>query len=193
MIKIHVLSDNYFLRTGVALMAVKHGYRVNVLHPENDCDLSGLGSSDRVVFHIDRADSTWLPRILTLSSSTGLMLISAHRFRLDALCKISETVDERAPLPRILSSLKKLADTNVYTPVRTPNYRLSRRERRVLTETLMGTHCDRIAEQLCISPRTVYVHRQNACKKLGADTFHDILPLKSFILEWDRCIHQNSR
>ncbi|MEG0866582.1 MAG: LuxR C-terminal-related transcriptional regulator [Hafnia sp.] len=192
MIKINILSGNYYLRFGVALLAIKQGFRVNILHPENDCDMSGLGRRDRVVFHLDRTTMSWLPQILSLSGKTGLMLISTHNIRLDAICEISETVDEDAPLSLFMSSLTRLAETDA--PARSLNspLRLTIRERGILCASLTGASTDTIAERLSIDARTVLIHRQNACKKLGAGVFRDILPLKNFILEWNRCIHQNN-
>jgi DNA-binding NarL/FixJ family response regulator len=36
-----------------------------------------------------------------------------------------------------------------------------------------------IAKQLGISPKTVYAHKSNAYKKLGAKNIHDIFPFKN--------------
>lgn len=184
MIKIHILTSNYYLRSGVAQLAVMRGYRINILHPEYDCDLSRLGRNDWVVFHPDRTTMPWLPQILRLSGRSGLMLISSHNLRLDAICDINETVDENAPLSSVLSSLIRLAEGDA--PARSSNLSvcLTTRERNILCELLTGASTGAVAERLNIDPKTVLAHRSNACKKLGAGCLHDILPLKEVILEW---------
>ncbi|ECA1950140.1 LuxR family transcriptional regulator [Salmonella enterica subsp. enterica serovar Virchow] len=192
MIKIHVLTSNYYLRSGMAQLAVMRGYRINILHPEYDCDLSGLDRSDRVIFHPGRTTMSWLPQILLLSGRIRLMLISTRNLRLDAICEISETVDEDAPLSSFLSALDRLAETGTQARSLNSSVLLTKRERYILCESLAGASADAIAGQLNIDTKTVLAHRQNACKKLGTGTLQDIIPLKNFILEWDRSIHQNS-
>ncbi len=53
--------------------------------------------------------------------------------------------------------------------------RLSTRERQVLAEVLQGQPNKRIAESLCLSIKTVEVHRANLMQKMGASSLAELI------------------
>jgi len=180
-VKIHILTANIYLRSGIATLAEQLGYVINVINPESGNYLDEVNFNDLVVFHADKREPLLLSKILSFSGKTKLMLIGSHKLRLETLCSINEVVDERAPVGMVLHMLK--SSIKAQRCYEDKYISLSDKERMILIRILSGATANVIARQVGLSAKTVYAHKTNAFRKLGAKTIHDILPLKNIIFE----------
>lgn len=182
---IYLITTNVYLQIGITHLAMDNGFYVNVINPGDEIYTNKLNINSLVIFHVDRKDPSLLPRIMKLSRRLRVLLISSHNLKLEIICNASETIDERAPLEQILSAISS-ANGEIYHQKR--ETLLTVRERMVLLGILNGTQVNVMAKRLGLSAKTVYTHKLNAYKKLGAKNIHDIMSLKSVLLERDRHI-----
>lgn len=176
--KIHIFSTNTYLRQGVIALGKDNDIIINSIQHETSNDLIDIDINDLVIFHVNTNNSSLLLRVLALSKRTKIMLINSRELRLDMMYNAIETVDEKSSLATILSTIIKVK--NKETSYHERYVYFSGREWEVLTGIIKGTSANAIAKQLGISPKTVYAHKANAYKKLGAKSIHDIFPFKSF-------------
>lgn len=182
--KIHIFTTNTYLSQGIVALGKENGIIINSIHHEIENSLIDIDINDLVIFHVNKNAPSLLLRVLTLSRRTKMLLICSRNLKLDMMYNSIETVDEKSSLATFLSTIIKVRNKGVNYLDRYAYF--SDREWEVLTEIIKGVSANAIAKQLGISPKTVYAHKANAYKKLGAKSIHDIFPFKRFFCEKDK-------
>jgi DNA-binding NarL/FixJ family response regulator len=175
--KIHIFTTNTYLRQGVIALGKDNDIIINSIQHEAEKSLIDIDVNDLVIFHVSKSDPSLLLRILTLSRRTKILLICSQELRLDMMYNAIQTVDEKSSLATLLSTITKIGNKGANYHERYVYF--SGREWEVLTGIIKGVSVNTIAKQLGISPKTVYAHKSNAYKKLGAKNIHDIFPFKN--------------
>jgi DNA-binding CsgD family transcriptional regulator len=150
--------------------------------PESDCVCweKEFAPSDVVIYHVDKMERPWLPKVLSISRKAKVFLFtSSLHLRFMAISNIIAMIDEDASLEIISSTIR-----DVYTCNTTSGKReiyLTVREHYVLAETARGTPSYIIARLLDISVKTVSSYRRSGYRKLGIRNIQDIfLPLSEY-------------
>ncbi|MFV8984925.1 helix-turn-helix domain-containing protein [Serratia fonticola] len=175
---IHVITKNAYLRLGLMHLFAEDEICINI--PESDCVCweKEFTPSDVVIYHVDKMERPWLPKVLSISRKSKVFLFtSSLNPRMMAISNIIAMIDESSSLEIISSTVKDIYACNI--PSRQREIYLTVREHYVLAETARGMPSYIIARLLDISVKTVSSHRRSGYRKLGIRNIHDIfLPLQ---------------
>ena len=174
---IHVITKNIYLRLGLMHLFAEDEICINI--PVNDrVDWEKeFTPSDVVIYHVDKMERLWLPKLLSISRKSKVFLFtSSLHLRMMAISNVIAAIDENASLEIILSTIRDIYACNILPGKR--EIHLTVREHYVLAETARGTPSYIIARLLDISVKTVSSHRRSGYRKLGIRKIHDIfMPL----------------
>lgn len=176
--KVHIITENNYLRNGLILLAEQCELTVNIIN-HNDNFLEKMRVDDVVIVHIDRAGSSFFPSRLGLSGKLKLILISSCNLNFNAICSVSAIVSESVSVDYFISVLTKPTEHHILINKNT--LPLTSRERMVLVDILQGRSAYSIAKKLGLSYKTIYTHKLNAFKKLDVKNLHDVLLLSRLI------------
>lgn len=177
---IHIITQNAYLRLGLKHLFAGGGVCINILEHDRPSLEKELLPSDIVIYHVDKTERLWVPKVLSISLRARVILLtSSSHLRIMAISNVIAMIDENASLASILSTIKENYSYNAIR--RRREIDLTAREHYVLAETVRSTPSYTIARLLDISVKTVSSHKRSAYRKLGIRNIHDIFLLKGML------------
>lgn len=175
---IYVVDDHAAVCLAFELMLGAHGYEV-ISFASGDEFLAGAdlhdgatllldqglpGKSGLEILHILRQRRCQMPVILM--TGNGQIRNAVDAMKLGAVDYLEKPLEEQA----LMALLGKVAPPPAAVKPHALLESLTLREREILQIMAQGLSSKEVAKQLCISPRTVDVHRCNILSKLGVNS-----------------------
>ncbi|NCG55183.1 helix-turn-helix domain-containing protein [Serratia fonticola] len=180
---IYIVTENNFFFIGVKEKLAESGKTIKMILPFelNVSKVDEFSDTDIFILHIENY-STELLFLLITRRLPGRIIITQTKRK---LAGFSKPVNYRVlgynePDDILINELNDDIDNDGR---RVDNSKkLTERESIVLTHVMDGMKVSTIGRLLCISTKTVYVHRKNAMNKLGGRNIFEILPLREEVL-----------
>ncbi|XTZ36982.1 helix-turn-helix transcriptional regulator [Salmonella enterica] len=176
---IYTISDDVYFNKGIISLAAIRGWHV-ISQQFDQLLQQDLTFEDVVILHLDAKNGAYAKAISHLNKLSKLLIIldTSRNILINDADDVIKSRDSLSAIGRAMNRIiKKQKKTKIKANI------LSEIENIILKESLQGKSIRLIANTLNITPKKVYAHRNNACKKLGGKKIRDLHLIREKLLE----------